>query len=148
MKVVLKGQYISPQSSIVTHQTLLTLFLNQVFKFWKSSKVEINYRFCLLVVLIIRLIICFSFISYEIIFLLVTFLIQMILAILILLQLMYCAVALDFQREHKPHGHTYCGNDFINIWRLMCKIKHLKRSRPKRSTGILSLIQVYLECTH
>ena len=39
------------------------------------------------------------------------------------------------QAEQKVAGQTYCGDDFVSMWKLMCKMKHLRAKRQKRSIG-------------
>ena len=39
------------------------------------------------------------------------------------------------QAEQKVAGQTYCGDDFVSMWQLVCKMKHLRAKRQKRSIG-------------
>ena len=39
------------------------------------------------------------------------------------------------QAEQKVAGQTYCGDDFVSMWKLMCKMKHLRAERQRRSIG-------------
>ena len=39
------------------------------------------------------------------------------------------------QAEQKAAGQTYCGDDFVSMWKLMCKMKHLRAKRQRRSIG-------------
>ena len=39
------------------------------------------------------------------------------------------------QAEQKVAGQTFCGDDFVSVWKLMCKMKHLRAKRQKRSIG-------------
>jgi len=61
--------------------------------------------------------------------------IQIIILLLATLSPQHCV---DGKEQKKPNKHYLCGEAFVDIWKVMCKIKKLKeelggRGRKKRS---------------